>query len=436
MMKSVLLFVTLLTLIASTARAAERGSPTPACPQGLLTLRLLRSVNNPPQPDMVATWEAANPCTKIEVNEVPFGQLADKISVLAASGNPPDILGYDGPNTASYAAAGVLLPLDPYLPAGFKDDVTQASLTEHSYLGKLYSPGTQQTTLAMFYNATLLDKLDIHPPKDLKSGWTWAQALEAIKKCQQGQGDDVTVWGLAPSHFGTGQPGFVYRDLLFQRSAGDPKAPPDSSAYKTYFAISPDGKTAAGWLNTPEAIAGATFYRDLFNVEKVTPKAGIPTAFQDGHACFTLDTSYFMAGLIKNDPGFKWGVTPLPYIRSPIVHTGSVTLGVSSKTKFPAEAAKFVIDISTGVPAVEYAHSAKILPVLKSVAEKMPELNEYPLSIFYAELTTWGQPRPPSPHFAQYDKIVSDALRDIAYGADPKTRLDAAVRTLQPILSR
>jgi fructooligosaccharide transport system substrate-binding protein len=436
MMKSVLLFVTLLTLIASTARAAERGSPTPACPQGLLTLRLLRSINNPPQPDMVATWEAANPCTKIEVNEVPFGQLADKISVLAASGNPPDILGYDGPNTASYAAAGVLLPLDPYLPAGFKDDVTQASLTEHSYLGKLYSPGTQQTTLAMFYNATLLDKLDIHPPKDLKSGWTWAQALEAIKKCQQGQGDDVTVWGLAPSHFGTGQPGFVYRDLLFQRSAGDPKAPPDSSAYKTYFAISPDGKTAAGWLNTPEAIAGATFYRDLFNVEKVTPKAGIPTAFQDGHACFTLDTSYFMAGLIKNDPGFKWGVTPLPYIRSPIVHTGSVTLGVSSKTKFPAEAAKFVIDISTGVPAVEYAHSAKILPVLKSVAEKMPELNEYPLSIFYAELTTWGQPRPPSPHFAQYDKIVSDALRDIAYGADPKTRLDAAVRTLQPILSR
>jgi fructooligosaccharide transport system substrate-binding protein len=66
----------------------------------------------------------------------------------------------------------------------------------------------------------------------------------------------------------------------------------------------------------------------------------------------------------------------------------------------------------------------------------MPELDEYPLSIFYEELVTWGQPRPPSPHFAQYDKIVSDALRDIAYGADPKTRLDAAVRSVQPILSR
>jgi fructooligosaccharide transport system substrate-binding protein len=170
MIKSVLLCASLLMLAGGSARAAERGSPTPACPQGVLTLRLLRSINNPPQPDVVAAWEAANPCVKIEVNEVPFGQLADKISVLAASGNPPDILGYDGPNTASYAAAGVLLPLDPFLPAGFKDDVTQASLTEHSYLGKLYSPGTQQTTLAMFYNATLLDKLDIHPPRDLKSG--------------------------------------------------------------------------------------------------------------------------------------------------------------------------------------------------------------------------------------------------------------------------
>ncbi len=433
MIKSILLLIALLTLAGANALATESSS---ACPQGKTTLRLLRSINNPPQPDVVSKWEASNPCVSIEVNEVPFGQLADKISVLAASGHPPDILGYDGPNTASYAAAGVLLPLDPYLPPGFKDDVTQASLTEHSYLGKLYSPGTQQTTLALFYNATLLDKLNIHPPRELKDGWTWAQAVDAMKKCQQGQGESVTVWGLAPSHFGTGQPGFVYRDLLFLRTEGDPSAPKDSSAYKTYFALSPDGKTAEGWLNTPEAIAGATFYRGLFNAEKVTPKAGIPTAFEDGKACFTLDTSYFMAGLIKHDPGFKWGVSPMPHIRTPIVHTGSVTLGVSSKTQHPAEAAKFVIDVSSGSAALDHASNGEILPVLKSVRDKLPTLNQYPLSIFDQELVQWGQPRPPSPHFAQYDKIVTDALRDIAYGADPKARLNAAARSLQPILSR
>jgi ABC-type glycerol-3-phosphate transport system substrate-binding protein len=427
-----------LLALAAPALAADpdRGPPTAACPKGVLTLTAIRAIGNPPDDQVIAEEAAADPCTKIDMSEVPFGQLADKISVLAASGNAPDILSYDGPNTQSYAAAGMLLAFDPYLPAGFKDDIVTASLTEHSYKGKLYSPGTQQTTLAMFYNATLLDKLGIHPPQDLKAGWTWPQAMRAIHSCQQGTGDNVTIWGLAPSRFGTGQPGFVYRDLLFQRSAGDPKAPKDSSLYKTFFALSTDGKTAQGWLNTPEAVAGATFYKDMFNgAARVTPKAGLPTMFQDGHACFTLETSYFMADMAKANPSFKWGVTPMPYLHSPIVHTGSITLGVSSRSRHPAEAVKWVMDVSTGAIALEYTHREHVLPALKSVAAKLPELNQYPLSIFNQELVEWGYPRPPSPHFAQYDKIVTDALRDIAYGGNPKSRLDAAARTLQPILS-
>ena len=48
----------------------------------------------------------------------------------------------------------------------------------------------------------------------------------------------------------------------------------------------------------------------------------------------------------------------------------------------------------------------------------------------------WSRVRRRRWHFAQYDKVVSDALRDIAYGADPKTRLDAAARTVQPLLAR
>jgi ABC-type glycerol-3-phosphate transport system substrate-binding protein len=281
----------------------------------------------------------------------------------------------------------------------------------------------------------MTDKLGITPPKTLDTAWTWAQAMDAIRKCQKQDGDTVSVWGLAPSRFGAGTPGFVYRDLLFERTMGDPKAPKDSSLYKTYWAISPDGKTAEGWLNTPEAVEGAKFFSAMFNVDKITPKAGIPNVFQDGKACFTIDTSYFIASLNSAHPGFAWGVTPLPYVRTPIVHTGSTTLGVTRKSRHPDEAAKFIIDISAGDFAAKYARTAQILPVLKSVAAGMPELRVYPLSIFADELTQWGEPRPPSPHFAQYDKIVSDALRDIAYGADPKARLDSAARTLQPILS-
>jgi ABC-type glycerol-3-phosphate transport system substrate-binding protein len=217
---------------------------------------------------------------------------------------------------------------------------------------------------------------------------------------------------------------------------GDPAAPPDSSLYKTYWSISPDGKTAQGWLNTPEAIEGAKFFAGLFNTAKVTPKAGIPNAFQDQRACFTIDTSYFVTGLQAKDPGFKWGVAPLPYGKTPIVHTGSITLGVTSKSAHKEEAAQFVITMSSGDIALDLAKTTHILPVLKSLYPKLPELNTYPANIFVQELAQWGHPRPPSPKFAQYDKIVTDALRDIAYGADPKQRLDSAVRSLAPILAR
>lgn len=428
--------IALASLAALPTLAAERSAPTAACPKGVLTLSLLKPQNNPPTPAMIGAWEAANPCMKIEAAEVPFGQLADKISVLAASGNPPDIVMYDGPNTQTYAAAGILLPLDPYFPPGLKDDMVEATLTEHSYDGKVYSPGTQQAALALFYNADMLAPLGIDPPKTLDKAWTWAQAIDAMKKCQKGEGDNVTVWGLAPSRFGNATPGFVYRDMLFLRTHGDPKADPNSSAYKTYWGLSRDGKTAQGWINSPEAVEGAKLFSDLFNVHKITPKAGIPNAFQDRKACFTIDVSYFVGGLTANDPGFKWGVTPLPHVRTPIVHTGSITLGVFAKSNAPAEAAKFVIEVSTGKIAEDYARIAHSLPALKSIAAKMAELQTYPLNIFLQEVQQWGQPRPPSPHFAQYDKIVTDALRDIAYGADPKTRLDAAARAAEPILRR
>ena len=320
---------------------------------------MLIAEGNPPPPYIVDAWQKKNPCIKIETSEVPFSQLADKISVLSASAEPPDIIGYDGPDTQTYASLGVLLPLDKYISADLKADILPATLTEHSYNGHIYSPGLEQVTLGMFYNVDMTDKAGIHPPQTLDAAWTWAQAIEAFKKCQQGPPGNATVWGLGPTRFGNGQPGFVYRDLLFQRSAGDPKADKASSLYKTFWALAPDGKTADGWLNTPEAIDALKIYQSLYNSLGLAPKAGIPNAFIDGKACFYTDTSYLVGTLKQTPPSFRWAVTPFPYFKTPVVHTGSTTIGVSAKSKHPDEAAKFVIDVSTGDYALQYARNLR-----------------------------------------------------------------------------
>jgi fructooligosaccharide transport system substrate-binding protein len=424
-----------LVLSLSACGSDSKPATTGECPQGAITLSVLRAENNGPTDEQMDTYKAANPCVSFKVDQVPFGQLASKISVLGPSANPPDVIGYDSPNTQSYASQGLLLPLDKYLPAGWKDDVAKATLDENSWDGKVYSPGEEQDALALYYNKKLTDAAGIKPPTSLDKAWTWPQAQAAFLKCQQGSGNDIKVYGLAPSRLGNGTPGASYRDLLFLRSAGDPTAPEDSTAYKTFWALSRDGKQVDGWLNTPEAVQAATFYQNMFQgPDQVTSKTGLPSALINNKACFDLEVSSNTATLKK--AGVDFGVSPMPYFKTPIVHTGAVTVGVTARSKNADAAAAFVMAISTGDELGTWAEKNIRIPVLKSQADKSVILKKAPYNIAVEEIQQWGQPRPPSPQFTQYDQFVTDALRDIAYGKDPKASLDKAVSQIQPLLGQ
>ncbi|MFJ2543980.1 ABC transporter substrate-binding protein [Microbacterium sp. NPDC087589] len=430
--------VTLLAVGAISATAlvlsgcsADNGSTSS---DGTVTLTVIRSADNvPTDAQMEAYTEYTDGRVQFDLTEVPFGQFADKVSVLSTSANPPDIYGYDMPNTANYASEGVLLPLDEYLPDGWKDDVLPATLKEVTYDDQIYSMGVIQDALVLYYNKTLTDAAGIEVPTTLEDGWTWAEAHEAMMQCQEGTPENPDIYGLAPTQLGSGTPGPVYSDLLYLRSAGDPDAPKDSSAYKTFYALSPDGDEVDGWLNTPEAIEAAEFYQSLFNGDTaVTSKTGRPNAFADGIACFDIFQSLGISAVEGVD--FEWGVAPLPYIKSPIVHTGAVTLGVSSKSKNADEAAEFVVWASTGDGAKNHSIAESRLPNLTSVYDEIPEFHEPPRALFFEELTQWGQPRPPTVAFSQYSQIVETALKNIAYGSDPEEQLNSAVAQLTPML--
>jgi fructooligosaccharide transport system substrate-binding protein len=429
---------TVLALAAcSSANNSSKATPVAGCPNGVVTLTVLRAQNNSPTDPQLDAYKASNKCVTFTVDEVPFGNLASKIAVLAPSSNPPDIIGFDAPQTASYASQGFLLPFDTYLPSSWSSDVTSATKSEETWNGKVYSPGNEQDTLSLYYNKKLTDAAGIKPPTTLEAAWTWPQAQAAMLQCQKAAtaAAGSTVYGLAPSRLGNGTPGFSYRDELFLRSEGDPNAPKTSSSYKTFWALSTDGKTVDGWLNTPEAIKGATFYQNLFQgPNAVTSKTGLPNALINGKACFDLEVSSNAITLQK--AGVDFGMTPTPHFVTPIVHTGAVAIGVAARSQHTALAAKAVIGMDSGAQYLQWAKANVRIPVLKSTTKQMPALSQFPLIIPVQEIEKWGQPRPPGPHFSAYDVYVTSALKDIAYGADPKTALDKAVSGLDPILSK
>ncbi|WP_236789629.1 ABC transporter substrate-binding protein [Amycolatopsis sp. GM8] len=424
-------------VLAGCSSGEDVGPKTADCPDGVITLSVLRAENNVPNDAELNDYSnSVKGCVKFKTQDVPFSQLADKISVLAPTGNAPDIVGYDSPNTTDYASKGILLPLDKYLPAGWKEDVLPATLKEQSYQGKVYSMGVQQDVLTIYYNKDLTDAAGITVPTTIDKAWTWAQARDAMAKCQKGTPGTPDIYGLAPTQLGDGTPGTVYGDLVMMRSAGDPKAPQDSSAYKTFYALSPDGKSADGWLNTPEAVDAAKFYQSLFNgPTAVSSKTGRPNAFIDGKACFDIYVGEQALNLKKANVPFKWGNAPMPYIKTPIVQTGALTVGVMAKSKHADAAAKAVAAMSTAPAVTKYNQDAIRMPTLQSVYNSLPMFHEPPFDMEYNELLQWGQPRPVTSSFSQYNDIVAKALKDIAYGSDPQQRLNQAVSQLQPILS-
>jgi fructooligosaccharide transport system substrate-binding protein len=417
--------------------ASTTSKATADCPKGVVTLSVLRAQGNSPTDQQLAAYTASNKCVKFTVDEVPFGNLAAKIAVLAPSSNPVDIIGYNAPDTASYASQGFLLPFDKYLPAGWKSDVTSATIKENSWHGKVYSPGNEQDALSLYYNKKLTDAAGITPPTTLATAWTWPEADAAMLKCQAvaTKAAGSTVYGLAPSRLGDGTPGTSYRDELFLRSEGNPNAPKTSSSYKTFYALSGNGKTVNGWLNTPEAIAGATFYQNMFQGPKaVTSKTGLPGALINGKACFDLEVSSNAITLKK--AGVDFGISPTPYFVTPIVHTGAVTIGVTARSKNAAIAAKAVVAMDTGSQYLNWTKENLRIPVLKSTTAQLPTLSQFPLAIPVQEINKWGQPRPPGINFDVYDLDVTTALKNIAYGANPKATLDQTVAKLDPILSK
>jgi fructooligosaccharide transport system substrate-binding protein len=430
-------FASLLAIGALAACSSSGGgsSSSSSSSSGKVTLTLFQCETCVPFPWQISAFEKAYPKIKIDVQQVPFGEFYAKTAVLAASSSPPDIYTVDQPTMANLAAGGVIQPVNKFLSPSYIASMTTASKADFSYNGKLYSPGPIDTSLALYYNATMLAKAGVTPPTSLATAWTWPQAVAAMEKCQAANSSGSNkVWGLAPTTFGNGTPGFDYISMLFVRSEGSKTG--SGAAAKTFEGIAPNGSTVSGYLNTSQAVAGATFYQDIFQKYKISPTTGIPNDFIDGKACFDMNTSNDIDTINAAKVTFKWGVTPWPHFATPIVHNGSTEIAIGSKTKHLAQAVDFIKFISSPAEQEEMVTQTGYLPVIKSLYTTDHILTTAPWNIFATQLDQWGEPRPVSPHYLQYSEVVTNAMRDIADGSAPGPRLNQAVQQLDQLLQQ
>jgi fructooligosaccharide transport system substrate-binding protein len=393
-------------------------SPDKEKPVKQVELTFLRNLANPAfnqaYEEMVAAFEAAHPTIKINMQSMHWGSEYElRLRTELAAGNHPDIMAIDSPNLALYANSGSLLSIDSYMKEeGNIEDIPEGVLKGLTYKDEIYLAPIVESSIALFYNMNLFREAGIpFPSGNPNNPLTWEEVLEIAKKINN---PAKGVIGIDPAQgFGVGEgPAYFKMPILWQFGAD---------------VISPDGSTAQGYLNSPEALEALQFYQDLYRKHGVAAVEMPPAPFENDKLGMTILGSWAISEL-QQTPDFvlgeDYGVAPLPKGKNQVVPNGGWALGISSRTKHPVEAWEFV-KFATGYEASKmFVEISGDLPARYSVAKDFPELNEYPKNIFVQQDQNYSKNRPVTPAYPVISEAIKDLFEDV--GLEGKNVEEAA----------
>lgn len=147
-----------------------------------------------------AEFEKAHPGVKIEIVQVPWAEMADKLNIAIAGKKWPDIAPVDisgGAVSINQIKQGVIEPLDEFLTEEEKADFYENALEAYSYDGKIYGIPNSITVHAMLLNLDLFNERGVEPPKDGK--WTYDEFVEKMKQLTFDRDGDgkIDVYGFS-----------------------------------------------------------------------------------------------------------------------------------------------------------------------------------------------------------------------------------------------
>lgn len=376
---------------------------------------------------VIEAYKAIKPNVTVELEVIPFSDFYGQLPVMWASNDPADIAVVDSCDVKSYAHNGVLASLDDIFTAEDTADMNPGMVEEASLNGTMYGAPFLLSTQGVFYNVDMFEAAGIEVPQSIDDAWTWEQYVEnvtAVVENEKAQGRDV--WGLV---FLTNPPNIDMWTHLIVRSFGEAGSP-------TFMAVSEDGLQVQGYLDTPEAMEAYKFWQSLYVDLKLAPQSTVPDAFGTQQAATMISFAAWGSVLNANFPDLNWGVMPLPYEKTHIVHLGEFVPVVSEKGKNVQAAKDFVKFLASAEGVLAYNEATTMLPVRQSLVSQLPAFQEYPLKIFSDQMAAWGVPRPMTVGHAIYNRIFGQMMVDIAQGADIDSTVANAVMEIDAQLEQ
>jgi ABC-type glycerol-3-phosphate transport system substrate-binding protein len=367
----------------------------------------------------------------IEFETVPFRELFPKIEASVAAGLTWDLFQADGPDMKHYGFNRVVVPLSEYFTEEELKQWFPQSIEEGSFRGELLGPPIMQSCSLMMYNQDMTDAAGLNPPEKLEDAWTMAEAMDAWKKTTVDEdGDGVPdQWGV---RWGQGTWTGDYEHGILRRSNGE-------KGSDTYKGMGDDGVTFKGFLDSPESIEAMQFYQDMHQTDKVTPVEAIPEIFESRKAAFMITPDNRIGALnrIHGEGNFNWGVSGIPYFKTPVCHTGSWHYGISPNSENFDVTLAFVKYASSDVGARIWYKHVRQLPANVGLFNELPEYAEDGNQrIWLDAMNSFGIPRIQTPGYTEYQQMFAEAAGNIAAGADPAEQLSAAAGRVEGLVAK
>lgn len=237
-------------------------------------------------------YETDNPNITVEIMEVPYADLNNKL-MMAISGGEPPALARVTSNQTFYDVALDLKDVFGGEEAFFEQYPESISQDTNVYLdGKIYTVPMEASITGLFYNATAFEKAGVSVPQGPDDIWTWEEFVEKLNTVmekggvQYGLAIDKTTqrWSTILYEFGgkylneDGSPGFT------------------------------SDKTRECLEFTKEMFDNGTFVKSVY-----LGGEDANNLFRSGQVAAHLSGSWNITAVHDNVEDFEWGVTYLPY---------------------------------------------------------------------------------------------------------------------------
>ncbi len=301
--------------------------------------------------NLLEEFHEENPTITVSVESIPHADYQQKLSVLAAGNELPDVGWVAERMVPQFVNNNILTDISDVVETeefDFDDYIpSTVELWEHE--GKLLGLPFSTPPMIMYYNKTLFDEAGLETPIELveKGEWTWEQFEESAKALTSGEGNNKT-----------------YGARLFNEWTNFATIP--SHTFSFGGSMFSNDMSKFEW-NSPEGIESLNMLERMMFEDKSHVPPGENMNFESGKVgMFTFMYSYIAN--IRDITEFEWDIAPLPEGpegRVPLL--GQAGISVFEGSDHPEEAKKLLafLGSKTGIQA----QSAFFVPPRKSVLE-------------------------------------------------------------------